>query len=96
MCCGGRMDGLKGWVTGTVAVGFFDGYGGRGCLRRVVRLRQRRRVRRRVSLLRRTVAPLQMRSLGQVSQTDPFPAINPKNFTADSPVASRLWTAICA
>ncbi len=35
-------------------------------------------------------APLQLRSLDSVGQSDPFPAVNPKNFTADSPSVTTV------
>ncbi len=56
-----------------------------------------------------TGPPLQLRSLDSVTQADPFPAVNPKNFTTDSPAvatvdsylhamlgydASRIWRVV--
>lgn len=37
-----------------------------------------------------TPAPLQLRSLEQATQADPFPAVNPKYFTADSPSVATV------
>ena len=34
--------------------------------------------------------PLQLQTLGQQTQPDPFPPINPKNFTADTPTAATV------
>ncbi len=35
-------------------------------------------------------APLQLRTLGSATQADPFPAVNPANFTADSPSVAMV------
>ncbi len=35
-------------------------------------------------------APLQLRSLSPETQADPFPPVNPKNFTADSPTVATV------
>ena len=35
-------------------------------------------------------APLQLRTLTPMTQVDPFPAVDPKNFTADSPSAATV------
>ncbi len=35
-------------------------------------------------------APLQLHSLGSETQADPFPPVNPKNFTADSPSVATV------
>ena len=86
------MDGLKGWLIGTAGAGLL-GMASVVLAQGTAPATPANQTQGKPAAPATTAPagpPLQLRSLGQVSQTDPFPPIDPKNFTADSPSVSTV------
>ena len=86
--CGRRMDGLKGWLKSTIGTGLLGMAS--MVLAQGTPAAPATGTKPAAPAAAPAGAPLQLRSLNPMTQTDPFPAVDPKNFTADSPSVSTV------